>query len=612
MTILEKNIQALLSGVNEPLGNKLLNFIQNKTCSRFSIDENLNIYDKTHNVFVYENLEEEINFFYQSILEKTPRYPFICIYGIGNALLIKNLAKHYKHLFVFESEIELFILALSTLDLSEELCSGKIYLVDVKEEKVNIQLSILFDQKDMFGYLSLYEMFINCSYYEKYFIEEIKKIDRVINDNMNLVIRNLDPECKLSLICYDNFIQNIPLMLKSIPFQRIIQERKNKFENCIVVCAGPSLEKQIPLLKKYQENFVIFCADGAFPLLYKNDIIPDYVLNLDCEEHPIEFFKNIDINKLEKTLFILGQNTFPSIINFLKSKNLSVCIVLNQNFNDYRFIFHDFGYLDIGTHVGHMCYTLALTLGFKNIIIIGQDLAYSKEGNSHFSDFALGENIDHILNIPSLKTLAYGGVGEVMTHIGWDDYRKKLEFLFSNYIYINFYNATEGGARIAFTKELSFKECCLKFANEKKKILEIPKTFTLNRSNKLLNKILEYFDKNLKIINLVLEDAQFLYNALDKILIKQEKLPLKILYNFNETMEDFITSINEKLCFFERIQKGLLSYKEFELSQIIAQKIKKDEEYFILIFIAYKKWLIFFIEKIEIEKGILQKLVKNF
>ncbi|WP_420207400.1 hypothetical protein, partial [Campylobacter jejuni] len=28
MTILEKNIQALLSGVNKPLGNKLLKFIQ--------------------------------------------------------------------------------------------------------------------------------------------------------------------------------------------------------------------------------------------------------------------------------------------------------------------------------------------------------------------------------------------------------------------------------------------------------------------------------------------------------------------------------------------------------------------------------------------------------
>ncbi|WP_265606658.1 hypothetical protein, partial [Campylobacter jejuni] len=44
MTILEKNIQALISAVNEPLGNKLLNFIQNKTCFPFNIDENMNIY----------------------------------------------------------------------------------------------------------------------------------------------------------------------------------------------------------------------------------------------------------------------------------------------------------------------------------------------------------------------------------------------------------------------------------------------------------------------------------------------------------------------------------------------------------------------------------------
>ncbi|EOI5271993.1 DUF115 domain-containing protein, partial [Campylobacter coli] len=126
MTTLEKNIQALLSGVNEPLGNKLLNFIQIKTCSRFSMDENLNIYDKNNNIFMYENIEEEINYFYQNILEKTLRYPFICIYGIGNALLIKNLAKHYEHLFVFEGEIELFILALSVVDLSEELRAYKI------------------------------------------------------------------------------------------------------------------------------------------------------------------------------------------------------------------------------------------------------------------------------------------------------------------------------------------------------------------------------------------------------------------------------------------------------------------------------------------------------
>ncbi|EAL8354717.1 DUF115 domain-containing protein, partial [Campylobacter coli] len=509
MTILEKNIQALLSGVNEPLGNKLLNFIQNKTCSRFNIDENLNIYDKTHNVFMYENLEQEINFFYQSILEKTLRYPFVCIYGIGNALLIKNLAKHYKHLFVFESEIELFILALSMLDLSEELCSGKIYLVDIEEERVDIQLRILFDQKDMFGYLSLYEIFMN-SYYKNIFIDKIAKINDIIYDNINLVIRNLDPSSMIALTCYDNFIQNIPIMLKNIPFQKIIQERKNQFESCIVVCAGPSLEKQIPLLKKYQENFVIFCADGAFPLLYKNDIIPDYVLNLDLEEYPLEFFKDIEKDKLKSTLFILAQSTHPNVVELLKDKKLSLSIVLNEDLPYKNLNILNFGYLELGTHVGHMCYTLALALGFKNIIIIGQDLAYNEEGDSHFKNFALGSTVDVGLKLPSMKVVAYGGKGDVVTHVGWNDYKKKLEFLFACNSLINYYNATEGGVRIAFTKELSFKECCLKFASCKKKILSIPKSLTLNRSDKLFKKILEIFSQDLKIFDQTLEDAEAL------------------------------------------------------------------------------------------------------
>lgn len=602
----KKNIQALLSGVNEPLGNKLLNFIQNKTCSRFNIDENLNIYDKTHNVFMYENLEEELNFFYQSILKKTPRYPFVCIYGIGNALLIKNLVKHYKHLFVFESEIELFILALSAIDLSEELCSGKIYLVDVEEEKVNIQLSILFDQKDMFEYLSLYEIFIN-SYYKKYFIDKITKINDMIYDYINFVIRNLNPSSMVALSCYDNFIQNIPLMLKNIPFQKIIQERKNQFKNCIVVGAGPSLAKQIPLLKKYQENFVIFCADGAFPLLYENDIIPDYVLNLDFEKYPLEFFKDIEQDKLKSTLFILAQNTHPYVARMINNKNLHSCIVLNKNLVYQKMNFFNFGYLEVGTHVGHMCYTLALALEFKNIIIIGQDLAYNEEGDSHFKNFALGSTVDVSLKLPSMKVVAYGGKGEVVTHVGWNDYRKKLELLFLNNIEANFYNATEGGARIACTKELSFKECCLKFASCKKKILSIPKSFTLNRSDKLFKKILEILSQDLKTINQVLEDAKALYHVLEKV-ISSENLPLEFLLNVYKSIEKFNSFIDSNSTLYDGILKGVLFYRGFKLSEIILQKIKEEEKYYFLVIKAYKDWLLLFIDKLNIRKQSLEKL----
>ncbi|EOK1018737.1 6-hydroxymethylpterin diphosphokinase MptE-like protein, partial [Campylobacter jejuni] len=386
MTILEKNIQALLSGVNEPLGNKLLNFIQNKTCSRFNIDENLNIYDKIHNVFMYENLEEELNFFYQSILEKTPRYPFVCIYGIGNALLIKNLAKHYKHLFVFESEIELFILALSVIDLSEELCSGKIYLVDIKEERVDIQLLILFDMKDMFEYLSLYEMFVNNSFYKQFQQDDWYKANTLCEKNIEVVIRNLIGNFQIALPTYSHLLQNIPSMLESIPFQRILSERKNKFDNAIVVSAGPSLAKQLPLLKAYQDKAVIFCADGALSMLEKEGVVPDYILNIDFEDLPLRFFQN----KENKTsLNVLSCATHPSLVHFLDNKS----VVLRDDPLYQRFNLNDFGYIDTGTHVSHFSYTLALALGFKNIIMIGQDLAFDEEGNSHSKGFVLGERI---------------------------------------------------------------------------------------------------------------------------------------------------------------------------------------------------------------------------
>lgn len=604
MNIFRKNIQALASGTNEPLALKLNDFLKNQKCTRFSLDENLNIFDLKNQVFMYGDVNQEIDYFKNAILEKTLRYPFVCIYGIGNTLLLKSLISFYKHIFIFESEIELFILALSVIDLSEELSNGKIYLVDINEEKINIQLSMLFDQKDMFGYLSLYEMFINCSYYEKYFIEEIKKIDHIINDNINLVIRNLDPEGKLSLSCYDNFIQNIPLMLKSIPFQRIIQERKNQFENCIVVCAGPSLEKQIPLLKKYQENFVIFCADGAFPLLYKNDIIPDYVLNLDYEEYPIEFFK--DIKRIPKSIFLLSINTHFKVIHCLEKNNL--CIVLNRNMPYQNISINDFGYVETGTHVGHMCYTLALTLGFKNIVIIGQNLAYSKKGNSHFSDFSLGKDFDNSLNIPSLKTLAYGGEGEVLTHLAWDDYRKKLEILFANNTQANFYNATEGGARIAFTKELSFKECCLKFANQKKKILEIPKVLTSNRSDKFLKKILENLKQDLCIIDQILEDAKTLHDALEKILMSEKKLPLEFLLNIDKNIEKFNFFLEQSFIYNDRVLRGVFLKRGFAFSEIIIQRIQEEEKYLRLMIKAYKDWLALLIEKLNIRKNILQKI----
>ncbi|EJV0549237.1 motility associated factor glycosyltransferase family protein [Campylobacter coli] len=605
MNLLEKNIQALLSGVNEPLGNKLLNFIQNKTCSHFNIDENLNIFDKTHNVFMYENLEEEINFFYQSILEKTPRYPFICIYGIGNALLIKNLSKHYKHLFIFESEIELFILALSVIDLSEELKVYKVVLFDCVAKDLEIQIAMIFDQQSILEYLSLYEMFISSHYYLKYYETSILSLNELCIKSASVAIRNADITCFLPLLTHGQFLQNIPSMLESIPFQRILNERKNKFENAIVVSAGPSLAKQLSLLKAYQDKAVIFCADGALSMLEKEGIVPDYVTNLDCRDLAMKFFQNKE--NLKQSIIALECATHPNVVHSLKAEN---CMIVLRNKALYqRFNLNDFGYIDTGTHVSHFSYTLALALGFKNIIMIGQDLAFDKEGNSHSKGFDFGEKFSGEENIDKLKVPAYAGKGEVLTHIAWNDYRIKLEYLFAcNEQKAKFYNATEGGARINFTEELSFKECCEKLLTKEKPKFEFPKSLTKNRSDKLLVKFKEKIQKDQENAKRFLDDALALKQILENILSKDFILPLEFLEKVYQNIENFNHSLDTDEFIQDEVLRGAFAYRGKLISDVLKLHIK-DETHFITAYIkAYHEWLLYFMEKLEQKYKSLSKV----
>ncbi|HEC2265602.1 TPA: motility associated factor glycosyltransferase family protein, partial [Campylobacter jejuni] len=544
--------------------------------------------------FMYENLEEEINFFYQSILEKTHRYPFACIYGIGNALLIKNLSKHYKHLFIFESEIELFILALSTIDLSEELKVYKVVLFDCVAKDLEIQIAMIFDQQSILEYLSLYEMFISSHYYLKYYETSILSLNELCIKSASVAIRNADITCFLPLLTHGQFLQNIPSMLESIPFQRILSERKNKFENAIVVSAGPSLAKQLPLLKAYQDKAVIFCADGALSMLEKEGIVPDYVTNLDFTDLAMKFFQN----KENKTsLNILSCATHPNVVHSLKAEN---CMIVLRNKALYqRFNLNDFGYIDTGTHVSHFSYTLALALGFKNIIMIGQDLAFDEKGNSHSKGFDFGEKFSGEENIDKLKVPAYAGKGEVLTHITWNDYRIKLEYLFAcNDQKAKFYNATEGGARINFTEELSFKECCEKLLTKEKPKFELPKSLTKNRSDKLLVKFKEKIQKDQENAKRFLDDALALKQILENILSKDFLLPLEFLEKVYQNIENFNHNLDTDEFIQDEVLRGAFAYRGKMIADVLKLHIQ-DKTHFITAYIkAYDEWLLYFIEKL--------------
>ncbi|EHE0108390.1 motility associated factor glycosyltransferase family protein, partial [Campylobacter coli] len=481
----------------------------------------------------------------------------------------------------------------------------KIVLFDCIAKDLEIQIAMIFDQQSILEYLSLYEILINASYYLRFYEKQILFLNEMCLKTIGVAVRNADISCFLPLLVHGQFLQNIPSMLGSIPFQRILSERKNKFENAIVVSAGPSLAKQLSLLKAYQDKAVIFCADGALSMLEKEGIVPDYVTNLDCRDLAMKFFQNK--GKLKQSIIALECATHPNVVRSLKAEN---CMIVLRNKALYqRFNLNDFGYIDTGTHVSHFSYTLALALGFKNIIMIGQDLAFDEEGNSHSKGFSYGEQFSGEKTVPTLKTQAYGGKGEVLTHITWNDYRIKLEYLFAcNDQKAKFYNATEGGARINFTEELSFKECCEKLLTKEKPEFELPKSLTKNRSDKLLVKFKEKIQKDQENAKRFLDDALALKQILENILSKDFLLPLEFLEKVYQNIENFNHSLDTDEFIQDEVLRGAFAYRGKLISDVLKFHINDKIHYITAYIKAYHEWLLYFMEKLEQKYKSLSKV----
>ncbi|HEC1763433.1 TPA: motility associated factor glycosyltransferase family protein [Campylobacter lari] len=497
--------------------------------------------------------------------------PNIFFCGIGDGLFLKKLIN--KHIFIFD-KAEFFANVLSKMDLSQELSSGKIYLCDVEEKRLEEYLFLLFSQKDCFEYLGLFKLL---SYSE--FYDQSPMFDFAYQKCLEIIkrtVRNVDTSFATDSKIYRQFLSNMPLVLQNIPFQRFIYENKGKNKSVIVVCAGPSLNKQLELLKTYQDDYVIFALDATYKTLLKNEVYPDFVFSMDIGEKCKCFYEDLLLNPKEP-IFILSGNINKELILILKDKKTKIYILQNLDYQQ-KFNLNDFGYLDIGINVAHFAYNFAISLGFSNVIIIGQDLAFSEDGASHADAdvFSFGDIKTIEDNREKLKVLAYNKQGFVKTHIAWDEFRKRLEVLFLSNPQVSFYNATEGGTFIDYTIEKPFKEV-LELLKDTKKDYILPNILSFNRQKKILLKSLELLQKDYFELNTLYEDAQKILNVL-----KQNKSQNHFYENFMDIVLKFNTMIDESkilqsftykslfyhrslfnICLYEDPQNALLRYMDF-------------------------------------------------
>ncbi|EGU0328446.1 motility associated factor glycosyltransferase family protein, partial [Campylobacter jejuni] len=420
----------------------------------------INLKDTSDNTFLYENVIDELNSMLNTYNDKYLLYPVLYFYGFGNGILFKALLqnKNHQHIVVFEKDIEIIWIMFHILDFSSELQSARLMILETSSLDIEF-FSNFCSSKPFFQFSRIYFLELMSHYYER-FHEDILGLNKKLAENFknSIVSYGNDPLDALQGI--EQFVYNLPQMITHPSYKELLSKRKNLSDTAIIVSTGPSLTKQLPLLKKYASKATIFCADSSYPILAKHGIKPDYVLSLERIPLTSEFFNN-DFGEFDKDIvFVCAGVVHPKTIEYLKNKTF----IITQKILAFPYYINlkDFSYAAVGFSVAHMAYEFATHLSHKNIIFIGQDLAYAENGNSHPDDYQNSANYESQM-YEHILTKAYGGKKEVKTHHVWLMFKRNLEQdvqKIQKYLDTKVYNCTEGGARIEGTIEKPFLWAC--------------------------------------------------------------------------------------------------------------------------------------------------------
>ncbi|EPR8911215.1 motility associated factor glycosyltransferase family protein [Campylobacter coli] len=536
---------------------------------------------------LYQDPIKELQTMLNTYNDKYLLYPVLYFYGFGNGILFKALLqnKNHQHIVVFEKDIEIIWIMFHILDFSNELQNSRLMILE--NDKLQTQdYTELCSSKPFFQFSRIYFLELMSHYYERFHEDVLELNKKLVQYFKNSIVSHgNDPLDVLQGI--EQFVYNLPQMITHPSYKELLSKRKGISDTAIIVSTGPSLTKQLPLLKKYANKATIFCADSSYPILAKHGIKPDYVLSLERIPLTSEFFNN-DFGEFDKDiLFILKSYVHPHTIKYLQKNNRAFILVSTYaSFIQYLKLDY-FGYFNMGKSVANMSYLLTEYLNYKNIILIGQDLAYAKDGFSHTKDYKnLDKHEGHFQRDKGkFQCLAYGGNGKVESSEIWTMFRLIFENdinYFQKLFNITTYNCTEGGARIEGTIEKPFLWACENLLDKDlNKPFEKLEPLSLNKQNEFLLKAYYKVCKSIehcrdfsKILSNDFEKIQSVYLSLNE---KEEYLNLAIekIDEFKNKLED----IKQMQDLYEILSPLLIQF-ELNLARIYVLNPKTKEDAF--------------------------------
>jgi hypothetical protein len=380
------------------------------------------------------------------------RAPFVILLGLGLGYQLNLLysalqgAGPLRKVILVEKDIHCLRRAMEVLDISEAFAHEQIKLV-VGSPETDLYVNLWNTMAPEFGDLKAIRFIpwpaairLDPGYYQA--------AKKAVQDVAHSFIAERGNDPFDTLVAYENFFQNLPHYLGSPGVSQV----KDLFPNRpgVIVAAGPSLNKNVHLLRMLDNRAVIFSADASAKVLHAHGISPHVITTVERTPGTEKFFEGL--TGLEETVLGVASFTYPQTLASYPGPFL----FMHRKYHFYEILGIGEDCFEMGGTTAHCAFSLAQHMGCNPIIFIGQDLAYGPDGVTHARGCAFGQRQAYAVDCESIEIPANAG-GTVETCSLWLRLLREYERILQTSEGVAI-NATEGGARIRGTQEMTFRD----------------------------------------------------------------------------------------------------------------------------------------------------------
>lgn len=295
--------------------------------------------------------------------------------------------------------------------------------------------------------------------YDSLFATEYADFMRAVNDNRDRLLVNRNTLKRFKEDAPRNVITNLG-MVRSANMVSDLSKVVPKEVPVIIVAAGPSLDKNIELLRRAKGHALIFAVDTAMKYLMERDIMPDLAITIE----PIKPIANYEDERCFDIPQVFDCESNPQIV----SRERGRCFVYNCR--DYvKKLLESIGITVVqdvasGGSVATAAFAICYQLQMRTVIMIGQDLAYAGTATHAGGVESAGINGD------IGYTMVDGIDGnEVRTRSDWIGYLRWFEngigTIREQHLDMEVIDATEGGALIHGSRVMTLSDAIDKYCN---------------------------------------------------------------------------------------------------------------------------------------------------